>query len=297
MSSTQRRSRGARLAGSTALGTVLVGAAVALACGGESETPFHDPLAAGDGGVTSSGGSAGKGATVGGSAGAGNGAGTTGGSGGDAMSGGSGGAVGGSAGEAMSGASGGGTAGSGAAPTTGGSAGEGATGGSGGMTGGSGGDTATGGTGGNATGGTAGTGAASGAGGNATGGAAGSGAASGKGGTGGTAGKGGSDDCDALQGAASDALARAQVCSFTAGGRQCTGTVEDLCGCQVPVNNMSSEATEKYLAARAAAKGCVFLCPAVVCVEPDPDDVTCVRTSAGDSTGRCRTDGIAIQPF
>jgi hypothetical protein len=174
---------------------------------------------------------------------------------------------------------------------TAGSAGDAAAGGSGGVTAGGGGDGATGGSGGNLVGGTAGTGAA-GTGGNAAAGAAGTGATAGRAGGAGTAGKGGKADCDALQAAASNALAQAQICSFTADGRQCTGVVEDLCGCSVPVNDMNSAATAKYLVALKAAEECPFVCPAVVCIEPA--GATCVRTTAGSGTGSCRASVIGL---
>jgi hypothetical protein len=298
MSSTERRSRGPRSARSSTFVTVLLGTAVAVACGSENGTLFADPA----GGSTTSGGSGGKNATggsiTGGSPGAGGSAGTASGTGGDGVTGGSGGDTNGSAGEEPTAGSGGGVTTGGIGGMTGGTGGAGgntAAGGSGGMTAGGGGDTATGGSGGNLVAGAAGMGAASGAagtGGNTTAGAAGTGAASGQGGGGGTAGKGGKDDCETLQVAASNALAQAQVCSFTADGRQCTGLVDDLCGCPVPVNDMNSAATAKYLVARKAAEECPFVCPAVVCIEPL--SATCVRTTAGSGTGSCRASVIGI---
>jgi hypothetical protein len=68
--------------------------------------------------------------------------------------------------------------------------------------------------------------------------------------------------------------------------------VEDLCGCQVPVNQPESDATARYLAALEATKGCSILCAAVICLEPT--SATCVRTSAGSSAGRCRAGGITL---
>jgi hypothetical protein len=61
------------------------------------------------------------------------------------------------------------------------------------------------------------------------------------------------------------------------------------------VNNLQSEATQTYLAALDATKGCAVPCLAVVCIEPEA--ATCVRTSAGSSAGRCRISEISIQPF
>lgn len=309
----RQRPRGVRSAGSSALVTALFGTAVAVACGGESETLFHDPPGAGSGGTATTGGSGGKGATGGSGASAGTaggGTGGSGGSGGDTMTGGSGGATGGSGGDATTGGTGGdsmgGTGGDGATGGTdgdsvGGTGGDAMTGGSGGDSmggtggamGGSGGD-AMAGSGGDSMGGSGGTGAASGAGGSggdSMGGTGGGGGSSGKGG--GTGGKGGKN-CEELQAAARTALAEAQECSLLVALLQCTGTVQDLCGCHVPVNSANSEATKRYLAALEATKGCSIVCPAVECVEPE--DATCVRTSAGSSAGRCRADG-GLQPF
>lgn len=214
--------------------------------------------------------------TIGKSGGAGTSGQTTGGSGGSSPAG-SGGDV-----AATSGGSGGDTSSSGGASATGGTA---ATGGSGGTdaTGGSGGSMnasggSTQGSGGstNAAGGSAGTGtmaggssgtAGSGMAGQSTGGLAGTSAMGGRGG-----GKGGSGgappDCDMLLQAANDALTAAQACDPGANAATCRDTVDDTCGCKVPVASADSSETTAYLAALDKLKDCPVACAALVCREP-----------------------------
>jgi hypothetical protein len=289
-----QRPRGVRSAELSALVAILAGTAV-VACGGENETLFQDPPGAGHGGAPG-GGAGGVSATGGGPAGGRAGAGgrggatggtSSGGSSGKAAaggSGGSGGTTGGAGGDATTGGNGGAMGGTGAAGgAPGGTGGDGATGGS---SAGSGGDTTTGGSSGIGGGGAV---AGTGDGGSTMGGTAGSGAGAGKGGN---AGKGGKADCQELLALASEALAEAQVCNLAVNALQCTGTVQDLCGCHVPVNDADSNATRKYLAALEAAKDCPVACTAVVCI--DPVFVTCVRTTAGSSSGRCREAVAAL---
>jgi hypothetical protein len=144
----------------------------------------------------------------------------------------------------------------------------GATSGSGGSSqGGQGGSTSTGGspTGGSPTGGspTGGSGGTDATGGTGTGG-------TGLGGTSGRAGNGGQGgtDCDLAIQRAQAALNSAQVCNPLAGGMVCTGSVEDLCGCTVPVNDQNSEATKYYLELREPAVKCGVPCLAIPCLEP-----------------------------
>jgi hypothetical protein len=51
-------------------------------------------------------------------------------------------------------------------------------------------------------------------------------------------------------------------------GPMCIGSVEDLCGCTVPVNDPDSEATTRYLELREPAVACGVPCLAIVCREP-----------------------------
>jgi hypothetical protein len=96
----------------------------------------------------------------------------------------------------------------------------------------------------------------------------------GRGGAGGVSGRAGSGgtggtDCSLTIQRAQTALAAAQVCNPLSGaGMQCTGSVEDLCGCTVPVNDENSEATKNYLALREPAVRCGVPCLAIVCQEP-----------------------------
>jgi hypothetical protein len=80
-----------------------------------------------------------------------------------------------------------------------------------------------------------------------------------KGGTGG-------NDCEAAVSNAQAALMAAQACSAPASS--CSGTVEDLCGCTVPVNDQDSPATKSYLELREAAIACGVPCLLIPCAEP-----------------------------
>jgi hypothetical protein len=115
------------------------------------------------------------------------------------------------------------------------------------------------------TGGAGGTDGGSGAGGTLGGtGPGGSGGASGRAGSGG---KGG-DDCAAIIANAQAALLAAQVCNPALSTPKCAGTVEDLCGCSVPVDDPESTATKSYLAQREAAVRCGVPCLLIPCREP-----------------------------
>ena len=89
--------------------------------------------------------------------------------------------------------------------------------------------------------------------------------------TGGTGGL--PSDCPSIIAQAQAALAAAQVCDPTTDGPKCTGKVEDLCDCIVPVNDASSQQTQTYLGLREAAIQCGVPCLAIVCAEPTT--VTC----------------------
>ena len=220
---------------------VLVGSATAAGCGGASGNDFDsNDGSAGEG----AGGSGGKGgASQGGS-----------------DQGGSGGSSSGAGGSSQGGSSTGGSP-TGGSPTGGSPTGGSSTGGS--ETGGSS-------TGGSSTGGVSGTGTGGSSGTDPTGGAggAGRGGAGGVSGRAGSGGMGGTDCALAIQ-TAQSALAAAQYCNPLIGaGVICTGTVEDLCGCTVPVGDQNSQATKNYLAVREAAVRCGVPCLAIVCQEP-----------------------------
>ena len=93
-------------------------------------------------------------------------------------------------------------------------------------------------------------------------------------------GTGGVPDCSRTIAEAQAALASAQVCDPTATAK-CTGKVEDLCGCVVPVNDAASQQTKTYLELREAAIKCGVACPAIVCPEP-----TAVMCGFGGATTR-----------
>jgi hypothetical protein len=91
----------------------------------------------------------------------------------------------------------------------------------------------------------------------------------GRGGGGGKSGAGGrGGDCTAIVTSAQAALVAAQACIPTSMTPKCTGSVQDLCGCTVPVNDPNSDATKSYLAQREAAIACGVPCLAIVCREP-----------------------------
>jgi hypothetical protein len=206
----------------------LAASAIALACGGADHTDFDND----DGSV---GGSSGDGGSSPGGTGQGGAAGTASGSGGSSQG----------------GSSQGGSSQGGSDPT-GGSSGN-ASGGASGTA-----------TGGGTTGGTAGTDGGTGSGGTLGGtGPGGSGGASGRAG-GGT----GGNDCAAIVASAQAALLAAQVCNPAQSSPICTGSVEDLCGCTVPVNQAESTATKSYLTQREAALRCGVPCLAIPCREP-----------------------------
>jgi hypothetical protein len=68
----------------------------------------------------------------------------------------------------------------------------------------------------------------------------------------------------------------------------CSGHVEDLCGCTVPVNDAESAATKSYLSQRDAAVRCGVSCLAIVCREP---------TKATCGVSGATTDIVIAQPY
>jgi hypothetical protein len=97
-------------------------------------------------------------------------------------------------------------------------------------------------------------------------------------GTGGTGGL--PSDCARTISDAQAALLAAQACDPNAAAK-CTGKVEDLCGCVVPVNDESSQQTANYLELREEAIKCGVSCIAIVCPEP-----TAVMCGFGGATAR-----------
>jgi hypothetical protein len=76
-------------------------------------------------------------------------------------------------------------------------------------------------------------------------------------------------NCTQLEEEANDALWDARACESDSkpSPLTCETAVQNLCGCEIPVNNPDSEATEYYLAAKAALakKECLIVCPKVAC--------------------------------
>ena len=219
--------------------SLLGASAIALACGGANDTDFGSD-------DRSRGGSSGEGGSSTGGTGQGGSASTASGSGGSSQGGSS------QGGSSQGGSSQGGSSQGGSDPT-GGSSGN-ASGGASGTA-----------TGGGTTGGTGGTDGGAGSGGTLGGtGPGGSGGASGRAGGGGT----GGSNCAAIIASAQAALLAAQVCNPALSTPKCTGSVEDLCGCTVPVNDPDSTATKSYLTQREAAVRCGVPCLAITCREP-----------------------------
>jgi adenosyl cobinamide kinase/adenosyl cobinamide phosphate guanylyltransferase len=100
--------------------------------------------------------------------------------------------------------------------------------------------------------------------------------------------------CATMRSKLSSLLTEAQVCSVAANAKQCTGFVENECGCPVPVNKPESEVTAQYtdLVAR-LNKECSTICAAVLCVEPT--SATC-STQGSQAMGHCVASGLGTNP-
>jgi hypothetical protein len=106
-------------------------------------------------------------------------------------------------------------------------------------------------------------------------------------------------DCDSLLQAANDALTAAQACDPHSDAVLCRDTVDDPCGCSVPVARAGSAETKAYLAALDKLKTCPVACAAVVC--RSPRNTSCEATSRGhgpgsSSTGQCTTGSFVSLP-
>ncbi|MEO6599624.1 MAG: hypothetical protein ABIQ16_07110 [Polyangiaceae bacterium] len=102
------------------------------------------------------------------------------------------------------------------------------------------------------------------------------------------AGSGGEDEtCQTLFAKASKQLAAAQVCSLAADSTQCTGTVKNLCKCDVPINHEVSAETTAYDATveQLDKKKCVQLCSAIACFPAT--HAVCKASSLGSAAGTC----------
>lgn len=108
--------------------------------------------------------------------------------------------------------------------------------------------------------------------------------ASGAAGSGQAGGSGDGAECAARRLELEDLLAAAQSCSRDA-ARVCSDTLEDECGCAVPVSNDRSDAAEAYAEAVALLrKDCPVACLAIQC--PEARGAQCVA-ERGEERGRC----------
>lgn len=103
------------------------------------------------------------------------------------------------------------------------------------------------------------------------------------------AGSAGSDDetCQTLFAKANQQLAAAQVCNLAADAMQCTGTVKNLCKCEVPVNREESAESKAYQATLAQLdnKKCSQVCAAIACFPAT--HATCRANTFGSTAGTC----------
>ncbi len=101
-------------------------------------------------------------------------------------------------------------------------------------------------------------------------------------GSSGESGEGGAGtDCDDLVERAAEQLVEARVCPALASRESCEARVQDLCGCDVSVDLLDSEATLAFLATKAELeeRACPVACIAMECqallggtCEPSADD-------------------------
>ncbi|HEY0468030.1 MAG TPA: hypothetical protein VGC79_27710, partial [Polyangiaceae bacterium] len=129
-----------------------------------------------------------------------------------------------------------------------------------------------------------------------SGGAGGSRAGAGGSGTGGragapgdAAGTGGTNQelsCSELLKLANKQLEAARACNVAANSLQCTGTVDNPCGCEVPVQREASTETKAYLETlkQLKDKDCSQSCPKIACTLVG--DAQC-QASGSSTTGTC----------
>ncbi|HEX3776080.1 MAG TPA: hypothetical protein VHV51_16525 [Polyangiaceae bacterium] len=105
----------------------------------------------------------------------------------------------------------------------------------------------------------------------------------------GASGAGGAPTCQDLFAQADSELDAARACDTTRNAEQCTGKVNDSCGCQVPVESNNSAETEAYLATlkQIQQRRCSVLCSAIACLPVQ--HASCVSSLQGQSSGMCVT--------
>jgi hypothetical protein len=108
----------------------------------------------------------------------------------------------------------------------------------------------------------------------------------GRGGRGGAGGSG--DECATLLADVRAKLKEAQACNLAQDSLSCTGLVTDECGCDVPVNNLKSEATKTYRAALDALGDCA-VCTEALC---HSGDRAYCQSSGNAVDGHCALVGL-----
>jgi len=112
-------------------------------------------------------------------------------------------------------------------------------------------------------------------------------AASGGAGAGAGGDGGGDPTCSQLLAEATPELTAARVCNLAANAEQCTGTVQTVCNCEVPVESGDSLATKAYEATlkQIKAKHCSQVCPAIACLAVN--HAQCSVSNFGTTDGTC----------
>jgi hypothetical protein len=131
------------------------------------------------------------------------------------------------------------------------------------------------------------------AGGTNAGGTAGAGTAGSVSSGGASAGGGNEPTCAQLLSQAATELTAARACNLAANAEQCTGAVETVCNCEVPVEKNGSAASDAYEATlkEIRAKHCSQVCPAIACLPVTR--AQCRATTPESTKGSC-VAGFAI---
>jgi len=98
---------------------------------------------------------------------------------------------------------------------------------------------------------------------------------------------GGAWDCDGLVERAAEQLNEARLCPALPSGETCEARVQDLCGCDVSVDLLDSEATLAFLATKAELeeRACPVTCVAMEC--PALLGGTCEPSTDEPEIGAC----------
>ena len=103
----------------------------------------------------------------------------------------------------------------------------------------------------------------------------------------GSGGSGGELTCAQLFAQANKQLEAARSCNLAMNVTQCTGEVNNLCGCEVPVQRDSSAETKAYLATlkQIEKQKCSQICPAIACFPVN--HAQCKPNSQSGLVGTC----------